>query len=141
MRRKFFDVHAADCSLVAEQALQRIAKLYAIEQQDAGLDQPQRMLLHEQPALSALAELHTWLLANQHTVADGSGTAKGIDYARNRRTATAALHHIPQPADRQQPGGLPHPSGSHPQEECLFVGSERAGRHAASIHSPFARKL
>lgn len=58
IRRKFFDVHAAGGSSVAEQTLQRIAKLYAIEQQSVGLDPPQRMLLREQLALPALAELY-----------------------------------------------------------------------------------
>lgn len=42
VRRKFFAVHAASGSPVADEALRRIAVLYAIEQQGAGLDPPQR---------------------------------------------------------------------------------------------------
>jgi transposase len=84
IRRKFFDVHAAGGSPVAEQALQRIAKLYVIEQQGAGLDPPQRMTLRQQLALPALAELHAWLLVSQRSVAAGSGTAKAIDHALKR---------------------------------------------------------
>jgi transposase len=83
IRRKFFDVHAAGSSPVAEQALHRIARLYAIEQKGAGLDTPQR-LLREQLALPVLAELHAWLLASQRTVAAGSGMAKATDHALKR---------------------------------------------------------
>lgn len=84
IRRKFFDVHAAGGSPIAEQALHRIAKLYAIEQQGAGLDPPQRLLLREQLSLPALAEPHAWLLVSQRTVAAGSGTAKAIDHVLKR---------------------------------------------------------
>jgi len=84
IRRKFFDVHAASGSPVAEEALRRIAALYAIEQQGAGLDPPQRLALRQKLAMPALAELHAWLLATQRTVAVGSGTAKAVDHALKR---------------------------------------------------------
>lgn len=43
IRRKFFDMHAASDSAVAETALSRIAALYTIEQQGAGLNPPQQL--------------------------------------------------------------------------------------------------
>ncbi|MDQ2819843.1 MAG: transposase [Pseudomonadota bacterium] len=43
-----------------------------------------RQTARDQPALPALAELHSWLLANQCTVAAGSGTAKAIGHALKR---------------------------------------------------------
>lgn len=138
IRRKFFDVHAAGGSPVAEQALKRIGKLYAIEQQGAGLDPPQRMLLREQLALPALAELHDWLLASQRTAATGSGTAKAIDHALKR-----------WPALQRYAGSGSLPIDNNPVENAirpiaigkknwLFAGSERAGRRAAAIQSLFA---
>ena len=90
VRRKFFDLHAASSSPVAEQALQRIARLYAIEQQGAGLKQPRRLALRQELAMPALAELHAWLLARQRTPAAGSGTAKAIEHAIKRWSATPA---------------------------------------------------
>lgn len=54
IRRKFFDVHAANGSPVAEEALRRIAALYAIEQQCAGLDPPQRLALRQHLSVPAL---------------------------------------------------------------------------------------
>ncbi|WP_259741454.1 IS66 family transposase [Pseudoduganella namucuonensis] len=84
IRRKFFDVHAASASPVADEALQRIAALYAIEQQGAGLDPPQRLVLRQRLAEPALAEAHAWLLATRRAVAAGSGTAKGVEHALKR---------------------------------------------------------
>ncbi|MET3135613.1 transposase, partial [Oxalobacteraceae bacterium GrIS 1.11] len=68
IRRKFFDVHAASGSPVAEEALRRIAQLYAIEQQASGATPSQRLALREQHAVPALANLHAWLLASQRSV-------------------------------------------------------------------------
>lgn len=84
IRRKFFDVHAASGSPVAEEVLRRIAALYVIEHEGAGLDPPQRLALRPQLAMPALAELHAWLLATQRAVAAGSGTAKAVEHALKR---------------------------------------------------------
>jgi len=84
IRRRFFDVHAARGSPVAEEALSRIAQLYAIEQQASGAAPSQRLALREQHAMPALANMHAWLLASQRSVATGSGTAKAIDHALKR---------------------------------------------------------
>jgi transposase len=138
IRRKFFDVHVASGSPVAEEALRRIASLYAIEQQGAGLDPPQRLTLREKLAVPALAELHVWLLATQRTVAAGSSTAKAIDHALRR-----------WPALERYAGSGTLPIDNNPVENTirpiaigkknwLFTGSERAGRRAAAIQSLFA---
>ncbi len=138
IRRKFFDVHAASGSPVAEEALRRIAALYAIEQQGVGLDPPQRLALRQRLTVPALGDLHAWLLATQRTVAAGSGTAKAVDHALKRWPA------LERYADS---GSLP--IDNNPVENAirpiaigkknwLFTGSERAGRRAAAIQSLFA---
>ena len=84
IRRKFFDVNAAGGSPVAEEALRRIAALYAIEQQAADLTAPQRRALRQEHSVPALAGMHVWLLTSQRQVAAGSGTAKAIEHALKR---------------------------------------------------------
>jgi transposase len=138
IRRKFFDVHAASGSPVAEEALRRIAQLYAIEQQAAGMTPLQRLALREQHAVPALAAMHAWLLATQRSVATGSGTAKAIEHALKR-----------WPALQRYAGSGSLPIDNNPVENAirpiaigkknwLFAGSERAGRRAAAIQSLFA---
>jgi transposase len=65
IRRKFFDVHAASGSPVAEEALRRIAQLYAIEQQASGSAPADRLALRELHAMPVLANMHAWLLGSQ----------------------------------------------------------------------------
>lgn len=69
---------------MAEEALRRIAQLYAIEQQAARMMTSRRLALRQQQAVSALAELHAWLLTTRSSVAAGSGTAKAIEHALKR---------------------------------------------------------
>ncbi len=137
IRRKFFDVHAASGSPVADEALRRIGQLYAIEQQAAMVPQ-QRAALREQHAVPALAELHAWLLASQRSVAVGSGTAKAIEHALKRWPALqryASSGSLPIDNNPVENAIRPIAIG---KKNWLFAGSERAGRRAAAIQSLFA---
>jgi len=138
VRRKFFDLHAANASPVAAEALSRIAQLYAVEQQAAGLPVPERLALRQQHAVPVLEELRAWLLDVQRSVAAGSGTGKAIDHALKR-----------WPALRRYADSGDLPIDNNPVENAirpiaigkknwLFAGSERAGRRAASIQTLIA---
>jgi len=138
IRRKFFDLHAANGSPVADEALRRIAQLYAIEQDAAAMTPSERLALRAARAVPALAQLHVWLLATQRTVATGSGTGKAIEHALKRWNALV----------RYADSGI-LPIDNNPVENAirpiaigkknwLFAGSERAGRRAAAIQSLFA---
>jgi len=138
IRRKFFDVHAASASPVAEEALRRIAQLYVIERQAAGLAPSQRLALREQHAVPALADMHAWLLATQRSVAAGSGTAKAIEHALKRWPALqryASSGNLPIDNNPVENAIRPIAIG---KKNWLFAGSERAGRRAAAIQSLFA---
>lgn len=138
IRRKFFDVHAASGSPVAEEALRRIGRLYAIEQQAAGMTPQQRAALREQHAIPVLADLHAWLLASQRSVAVGSGTAKAIEHALKRWPALqryASSGSLPIDNNPVENAIRPIAIG---KKNWLFAGSERAGRRAAAIQSLFA---
>ena len=140
IRRKFFDVHAASGSPVVEEALRRIAGPYAIEQQGAGLDPPQRLALRQcqHQAIPAPAQWHAWLLATQRTVAAGSGTAKAVDHALKRWPALeryASSGTLPIDNNPVENAIRPIALG---KKNWLFTGSERAGRRAATIQSLFA---
>jgi transposase len=138
IRRKFFDVHAASGSPVAEEALRRIGQLYAIEQQAAGMTAQQRAALREQHAIPVLADLHAWLVATQRSVAAGSGTAKAIEHALKRWPALqryASSGSLPIDNNPVENAIRPIAIG---KKNWLFAGSERAGRRAAAIQSLFA---
>ncbi|MBB3219904.1 hypothetical protein FHS02_000691 [Massilia umbonata] len=130
-------MHAANASPVAEEALRRIAQLYAIEQLAHDMTPEQRLALRQQQAVPAMADLHTWLLATQRTAA-GSGMAKSIDHALKRwpalqRYVTAG--HLPIDNNPVENAIRPIAIG---KKNWLFTGSDRAGRRAAAIQSLFA---
>ena len=138
IRRKFFDVHAASGSPVAEEALRRIGQLYVIEQQAAGMTAQQRAALRAQHAMPVLAHLHGWLVATQRSVAAGSGTAKAIEHALKRWAALqryVSAGSLPVDNNPVENAILPIAIG---KKNWLFAGSERAGRRAAAIQSLFA---
>jgi transposase len=71
-------------SPVDEEALHRIAQLYAIEQQASDCTATDRRALREQNALPALENMHSWLLASQRAVAVGRRAATAIDHELKR---------------------------------------------------------
>ena len=83
-RRKFFDLHNANGSSVALEALTRIGKLYEIEQQGKTLDIEARKQLRAGQSKAVLAELSEWLIETRAKTANGGGLAKALDYTLRR---------------------------------------------------------
>ena len=137
-RRKFFELHAAGCHPVAAEALQRIARLYAIEEQAKGQTTEQRLQLREQQSLPELHSLHDWLLKLRPNIANGGGLAKAIDYTLRR---WPALIHYAETGDLPIDNN-PIENAIRPiaigKKNWLFAGSERAGKRAAAIQSLLA---
>ncbi|WP_229262817.1 IS66 family transposase [Duganella radicis] len=118
--------------------MRRIGALYAIEQQGAGLDPPQRQALRQRLAIPVLAELHAWLLATERTVATGSGTVKAVEHALKRWPALeryAGSGTLPIDNNAIENAIRPIAIG---KKNWLFTGSERAGHREAAIQSLFA---
>jgi transposase len=135
VRRKFFELHAANGSPIAAEALKRIAVLYAVEQQAAGLTSTERLQLRQQHAKPALAQLHAWLLATQRSVATGSGTGKAVEHALKRWPALVRYADSGVlPIDNNAVENAIRPIAIG-KKNWLFAGSERAGRRAAAIQT------
>ena len=134
-RRKFFDLHAANGSPIAADALSRIAKLYAIEEQVRGRAPEEREALRQEQAAPLLEELNAWLHETRQSVAHGSGTAKAIDYSLKRWEALdryAKSGNLPIDNNPVENSIRPIAVG---KKNWLFAGSERAGRRAAAIQT------
>ena len=134
-RRKFFDLHAANQSPIAAEALRRIAMLYTIESDGKDMHVDSRQQLRQQQAQPTLDALHLWLMHTRLTVADGIGTAKAIDYSVKRWPALqryAASGHLPIDNNPIENAIRPIAIG---KKNWLFAGSERAGKRAAAIQS------
>lgn len=83
-RRAFFDLYEANKSPTAREAIDRIRKLYEIEDQIRGQPAQLRLAARKQYAVPLLDELHRWMLEMRTKVENKSELAKAFDYALNR---------------------------------------------------------
>ena len=134
-RRKFFELHQANASPMALEALNRIGRLYTIEQQGKHLDQAARARLRKEQSQPALEALYNWLLATRSKTANGGASAKALDYTLKRWPGLiryAETGHLPIDNNPVENSIRPIALG---KKNWLFAGSERAGRRAAVIQS------
>lgn len=137
-RRKFFELHQANGSPLAEEALRRIGELYAIEAQGKALGVAERRDLRLREAKPRLEALFAWLLTTRAKVAQGSGTAKAMDYTLKRRVALCRYAESGDlPIDNNAVENAIRPIAIG-KKNWLFAGSARAGKRAAAIQSLFA---
>ena len=83
-RRKFFDLHAANQSQIAEFALQQFGRVYEIEREVKELSAEQRQASRQQHTQPVLDALHRWMLLQRQKVPEGSASAKALDYSLRR---------------------------------------------------------
>ncbi|MDP1950081.1 MAG: transposase, partial [Nitrosomonas sp.] len=130
------DLHQANASAVAFEALQRIGELYAVEAEGKELSAEARQQLHAEKSIPILQSLHHWLLQTRfHTADGGGGTARAIDYTLKRWQSLiryAGSGHLP--IDNNPVENTIRPSAIG-KKNWLFTGSERAGKRAAAIQT------
>jgi transposase len=88
-RRKLFEVFQATKSPIAEEALQRIAALYAIEAEINGQPAPQRLTERQARSKPLLDVLHGWIQAQRRRLPGKSALGRVMQYALNRWDALA----------------------------------------------------
>ena len=84
VRRKFFDVHAAQGSAIAAEALERLAALYAIEKEARGQPPDRRVAIRGAKAGPRLDDLERWLQTQLPRVSAKTPLAAAIWYALTR---------------------------------------------------------
>ncbi|KFE58054.1 IS66 family transposase [Pseudomonas syringae] len=134
-RRKFFDLHMANKSQLAEQALHSIGGLYEVERHTKKMSDEDRWRLRQETAVPIAEKLHEWMLAQRELVPEGSATAKALDYSLKRWVAlTRYLEDGAVPIDNNQIENLIRPWALG-RSNWLFAGSLRSGKRAAAIMS------
>ncbi|MEO8646696.1 IS66 family transposase, partial [Pseudomonas sp.] len=134
-RRKFFDLHAANKSQLAEQALHSIGGLYEIERQVRDMSDEDRCRIRQEKAAPLAKALHDWMLAQRDLVPNGSAMAKALDYSLKRWVAlTRYLDDGAVPIDNNPVENAIRPWAIG-RSNWLFAGSLRSGKRAAAIMS------
>lgn len=134
-RRKFFDLHEANKSHIAEDALKLFGQLYEVEREVQDLDADARREVRQAKARPIADTLHAWMAAHRLKVPDGSATAKALNYSLGRWQAlTRYLDDGTLPPDNNYIENRIRPVALG-RSNWLFAGSLRAGQRAAAIMS------
>ena len=135
IRRKFVDVFQAEGSLIAEEALKRIAGLYAVEKEGRGQPTDERVRLRQAHARPIVDDLESWLHAQLPKISGKSELAKAIRYALARmRKLRPYLEHGCLEADNNGAERALKPVALG-RKNYLFVGSAGGGKSAAIAYT------
>lgn len=134
-RRKFFDLHAAGKSQIAETALTQLAKVYDIEREIKDATADERRAVRQQRTRPIIDALHQWMTLQRQQVPGNSATAKALDYSLRRWQALSRFLDDGQlPVDNNWIENQIRPIAIG-RNNWLFAGSLRAGQRAAAIMS------
>ena len=135
VRRKFVDIHRSQASPIADETIQRIAQLYAVEKEARGSPPDRRVEIRGAKAAPAFYDLEAWLAQQLARVSGKSPLAAAIRYALTRMArmrpylASGILELDNNAAER---GMRAIALG---RKNYLFVGSEAGGKAAAIAYT------
>lgn len=134
-RRKFFDVHAASGSPIAEEALKRIGELYRIEDNVRGRPPDERRAARIEQSKPVIDAMRPWLEARRAQLSRKSHLALAIGYALKRWKALSRFIddgriEIDNNAAERAIRGI-----ALGRKNYLFAGSDAGGERAAAIYS------
>jgi len=92
VRRKFHDVSAARQSPVVQEALERIAALYAVEKATPGRPPDERHQVRQERSRPVAEDLFAWMASTLPKLSGRSDLAAAMRYAKARRESL--LHHL-----------------------------------------------
>jgi transposase len=131
IRRKFVDVFQSEGSVIAEEAIKRIAGLYGVEKQARGQSPEERVRLRQESARPIFDDLEAWLQAQLPKISGKSELAKAIRYALVRmKKLRPYLDEGFLEADNNAAERAMKPVALG-RKNWLFAGSEGGGKAAA----------
>jgi transposase len=134
-RRKFHDLYQAHRSPVAKEALERIAQLYAIENDIRGRSPAQRREVREAKSRPLLEAMHTWLKATMAKMSRKSDVALAIHYALERWRALTLFCEDGRVEMDNNAAERALRAVALGRKNYLFAGSDAGGERAAAIYS------
>jgi len=132
-RRKFYDIHIANPSPLAEEALRRIAALYEIEAAIRGKSAEERRRVRQQRSQPLVAAMHTWLTEVLGRISGRSTLAQAIRYALNHWPGLILFlqdGRVELDTNTVERAMRPVALG---RKNALFAGADSGGQHWAII--------
>ncbi len=135
VRRKFYDIHAALSSPIALEALERIARLYQIEEEIRGRQPHERHTVRQARAGPELKSLHEWLHKTATTLSKKSELAKAIRYALSNWVALTRFCEDGRLEIDNNAAERALRAVALGRKNWLFAGSDDGGERAAAMYT------
>jgi transposase len=134
-RRAFYDLHQANQSPLAAEALERIGKLYEIEAHIRGRPPAERAQIRQARAGPLLESLREWLRHTLSRVSKKSELAKAIGYILTRWTALTRYCEDGRIEIDNNAAERALRAVALGRKNYLFCGSDAGGERAAAMYS------
>ena len=134
-RRAFYELHQANHSSVAAEALKRIGALYAIEAEVRGRAPDERTMIRQARAGPLLESLREWLRHTLTRVSKKSELAKAIGYVLTRWTALTRYRDDGRIEIDNNAAERALRAVALGRKNYLFCGSDAGGERAAAMYS------
>lgn len=135
VRRKFFDVHAANRSEIAREALDRIGQLYAVEGSIDGQPPAERRRRRQAQSLAIAEGLKAWSATTLPKLSGRSELAGAFRYMLARWLALIRCFDDGRLALDNNPAERALRGVAVGRKNYLFAGSDRGGERAAAMYS------
>ncbi|HEY2419325.1 MAG TPA: IS66 family transposase, partial [Steroidobacteraceae bacterium] len=133
VRRKFYDIHVATASPLAEEALRRIAELYAIEADIRGMPAEHRRSARQQRSRPMVEAIRGWLTEQLERISGRSTLAQAMRYALNHWNGLILYlddGRLEMDTNTVERAMRPVALG---RKNALFAGADTGGRHWATV--------
>src|SRR5215212_9334095 len=134
-RRRFYEIHQATGSPLAEEALRRIGELYAVEAEIRGRPAEERRAARQERSRPIVEALHAWLTVQLGRVSGRSTLAEAIRYALRHWTGLVLFledGRVELDTNSIERAIRPIALG---RKNSLFAGSDGGARHWAIVAS------
>src|SRR5512146_3174315 len=135
VRRKFYDIHVSLASPTALEALERIGRLYKIEEEIRGRLPNERQAIRQARAGPELQSLHEWLSKTTTTLSKKSELAKAIRYALSNWVALTRYRDDGRLEADNNAAERALRAVALGRKNWLFAGSDDGGERAATIYT------
>ncbi|MBP0496555.1 IS66 family transposase [Pararoseomonas indoligenes] len=135
VRRKFFDVHQATRSPLAEEAIARIATFYAVEAELTGQPPEARQHARAERLAAPLQAFQDWLDATLRRIPGRSGLAAAIRYALSRWDALTLILRDGRACIDNNPVERAIRPIALGRRNWTFAGSDDGAARAATLYS------
>lgn len=136
VRRKFYDIHVSLASPIALEALERIGRLYKIEEEIRGRPPDERQAVRQARAGPELESLHEWLSKTVTALSSKkSELAKAIRYALSNWVALTRYRDDGRLEADNNAAERALRAVALGRKNWLFAGSDDGGERAAAIYT------